>query len=129
MLFCVYLLFVLCFLMILRQPRSTRTYTLFPCTTLFRSGVPCAASASRRSRSSRHQGSTRRGRPCSISCQLGPNTLASRTGIASLSLSPSCSTRSRPRSEERQVGKECASTCRARWSPSHLKTKHYIHRD
>src|SRR3546814_10412360 len=27
------------FLMILRPPRSTRTYTLFPCTTLFRSAV------------------------------------------------------------------------------------------
>src|SRR3546814_4801175 len=24
-----------------------------------------------------------------------------------------------PRSEERRVGKECVSTCRARWSPSH----------
>src|SRR3546814_16818519 len=26
-----------------------------------------------------------------------------------------------PRSEERRVGKECVSTCRSRWSPSHLK--------
>src|SRR3546814_14454176 len=25
----------------------------------------------------------------------------------------------RPRSEERRVGKECVSTCRSRWSPSH----------
>src|SRR3546814_20327315 len=25
------------------------------------------------------------------------------------------------RSEERRVGKECVSTCRYRWSPSHLK--------
>src|SRR3546814_15559231 len=25
------------------------------------------------------------------------------------------------RSEERRVGKECVSTCRSRWSPSHLK--------
>src|SRR3546814_3309626 len=24
-----------------------------------------------------------------------------------------------PRSEERRVGKECISTCRSRWSPSH----------
>src|SRR3546814_13713708 len=31
--------------------------------------------------------------------------------------------RSRPsgRSEERRVGKECVSTCRSRWSPSHYK--------
>src|SRR3546814_19426794 len=28
-----------------------------------------------------------------------------------------------PRSEERRVGKECVSTCRSRWSPSHYKKK------
>src|SRR6188768_4511977 len=27
------------------------------------------------------------------------------------------------RSEERRVGKECQSTCRSRWSPSHYKKK------
>src|SRR3546814_12833413 len=27
------------------------------------------------------------------------------------------------RSEERRVGKECVSTCRSRWWPSHLKKK------
>src|SRR3546814_18240301 len=27
------------------------------------------------------------------------------------------------RSEERRVGKECVSTCRSRWSPSHEKKK------
>src|SRR3546814_19385558 len=27
------------------------------------------------------------------------------------------------RSEKRRVGKECVSTCRSRWSPSHLKKK------
>src|SRR3546814_12787125 len=27
------------------------------------------------------------------------------------------------RSEERRVGKECVSTCRSRWWPSHQKTK------
>src|SRR3546814_11074404 len=27
----------------------------------------------------------------------------------------------RARSEERRVGKECVSTCRSRWSPSHYK--------
>src|SRR3546814_16313608 len=29
----------------------------------------------------------------------------------------------RIRSEERRVGKECVSTCRSRWSPSHKKKK------
>src|SRR3546814_20018301 len=31
----------------------------------------------------------------------------------------SCAAGFRPRSEERRVGKECVSTCRSRWSPSH----------
>src|SRR3546814_13317995 len=31
--------------------------------------------------------------------------------------------RSRNRSEERRVGKECVSTCRSRWSPYHSKIK------
>src|SRR3546814_17272749 len=30
----------------------------------------------------------------------------------------------KPRSEERRVGKECVSTCRSRWSPSHEKQNH-----
>src|SRR3546814_14972918 len=30
---------------------------------------------------------------------------------------------SEARSEERRVGKECVSTCRSRWSPSHYKKK------
>src|SRR3546814_16221008 len=30
------------------------------------------------------------------------------------------------RSEERRVGKECVSTCRSRWSPSHEKTHHQV---
>src|SRR3546814_18875737 len=29
----------------------------------------------------------------------------------------------RPISEERRVGNECGSTCRARWAPYHLKNK------
>src|SRR3546814_16582694 len=31
------------------------------------------------------------------------------------------------RSEKRRVGKECVSTCRSRWSPSHEKKKMNIH--
>src|SRR3546814_17250015 len=30
------------------------------------------------------------------------------------------------RTEERRVGKECVSTCRARWSPYHYKKKKHI---
>src|SRR3546814_16624332 len=32
---------------------------------------------------------------------------------------------SKPRSEERRVGKECVSTCRSRWSPYHKKKKEH----
>src|SRR3546814_14360559 len=35
-----------------------------------------------------------------------------------------CAVRSRARSEERRVGKECVSTCSSRWSPYHSKKKH-----
>src|SRR3546814_18543107 len=31
------------------------------------------------------------------------------------------------RSAERRVGKECVSTCRSRWPPSHKKKNHYEH--
>src|SRR3546814_5496798 len=53
------------FLMLRRPPRSTRTDTLFPYTTLFRSwhpsGSPCPGQGSRESRRSRSAGSS--GRP------------------------------------------------------------------
>src|SRR3546814_18858423 len=44
---CVVLLFLFFFLMIRRPPRSTRTDTLFPYTTLFRSTGPAARRAAR----------------------------------------------------------------------------------
>src|SRR3546814_11897998 len=40
-----------------------------------------------------------------------------------LRTSESASPPDAPRSEERRVGKECVSTCRSRWSPSHEKKK------
>src|SRR3546814_18849262 len=39
-------------------------------------------------------------------------------GTPTLALGPTA-----PRSAERRVGKQCVSTCRSRWSPSHYKTK------
>src|SRR3546814_11565219 len=84
------------FLMIRRPPRSTRTDTLFPYTTLFRSR---RASTSRTGDFGRAEGrpDTRRKRGC-------PSQAARRGHY-------------RSRSEERRVGKECVSTCRSRWSP------------
>src|SRR3546814_4443494 len=45
LIFCCALTVVFCFLMIRRPPRSTRTDTLFPYTTLFRSGLHVTATA------------------------------------------------------------------------------------
>src|SRR3546814_13169913 len=94
-------LIFLFFLMLRRPPRSTRTDTLFPYTTLFRSalsvrtGVDDAAAGD-----ARHRRADRAGRPAD-----------GRDGRPAL--------RPAGRSEERRVGKECVSTCRSRWSPYH----------
>src|SRR3546814_18912076 len=45
----------------------------------------------------------------------------SKKGSISWSCCRAC--RGQWRSEERRVGKECVSTCRSRWSPSHYKKK------
>src|SRR3546814_13544335 len=127
-----YLLFVIffVFLMIRRPPRSTRTDTLFPYTTLFRSplGAPLpgdlgrpilhhqrglgmapeesADEAARRAAQAaeaerqRIAAEQRAARGSSVMLQLGTN--------------PTSGTRS----EERRVWKECVRTCRYRWSAS-----------
>src|SRR3546814_21027988 len=100
--------------MIRRPPRSTRTDTLFPYTTLFRSIH------------------------VRISTQMathGPAGSTADPGIASfvqVQLKPHLSTKLQMsrrtcmmgRSEESRVGKECVSTCRSRWSPYNSKTNH-----
>src|SRR3546814_15083113 len=102
---CKLLMFVLLlsfffFLMIRRLPRSTRTDTLFPYTTLFRSVSRSAAGAAL-SQYARHRAGQCHGRPARGYHHV--RIVAGRAG----------------RSEERRVGKECVSTCRSRWSPYH----------
>src|SRR3546814_14845809 len=111
--------------MIRRPPRSTRTDPLLPSTTLFRSG----------SMATIHANSARDafGR---LEMLLGFGGMAGevrtlRRYIASsiqviVHLSRMANGQRRvmsvaevTRSEERRVGKECASTCRSRWSPYH----------
>src|SRR3546814_12362177 len=120
--------------MIRRPPRSTRTDTLFPYTTLFRS------LAQRSDRADRNRTTVpvhRRGDAPSIDivtrqtvergffvigwdrCTRIDETLwiegadRARAGLAiAAGIRPQ-------RSEERRVGKECVSTCRSRWSPYH----------
>src|SRR3546814_14142584 len=124
--------------MIRRPPRSTRTDTLFPYTTLFRS-----------LRGKRKGGG--------VESLIQEFSLASQEGVALMCLAeallriPDRATRDAlirdkishgdwrshmgespslfvnaatwglmlTRSEERRVGKECVSTCRSRWSPYH----------
>src|SRR3546814_17381401 len=113
------------FLMIRRPPRSTRTDTLFPYTTLFRSLQPRRAAAFRAS-ASILAGSTF---PLGTT-QLPPTHLtagsASHAAAVSALIPPVGQKRTvwngaarAFRSEERRVGKEGGSTCRYRWSPVH----------
>src|SRR3546814_13092631 len=109
--------------MIRRPPRSTRTATLFPYTTLFRSGgsaalVPHALHLGDRPADG---GGLRlpllqpAGGGDAGAADLGRDRPV-RLFRLWLSQEPA---RPRHRSEERRVGKECVSTCRSRWSPYH----------
>src|SRR3546814_13673932 len=122
--------------MIRRPPRSTRTDTLFPYTTLFRSANP-------KRRSIMHiVGHTCPFRPqqqhvilleYSVwQAHIPPageqhepmapllHFLIERAEIrAPFYLGRGCIIHCRTRSEERRVGKECVSTCSSRWSPYH----------
>src|SRR3546814_13759323 len=104
--------------MIRRPPRSTRTDTLFPYTTLFRSRrhhgavtgasqSPECASIARRDFADQHD--------------IGRETHDDVDCIVVAEGRISIGTRKHKmnmvRSEERRVGKECVSTCRSRWSP------------
>src|SRR3546814_18089042 len=106
--------------MILRPPRSTRTDTLFPYTTLFRS---CSHARTGRLQLFRGLGTGQPEEPR----QVRPRFL--RKGVPGVS--EPAGRVAHPgrvlfalewqlaRSEERRVGKECVSTCRSRWSPYH----------
>src|SRR3546814_20917653 len=114
--------------MIRRPPRSTRTDTLFPYTTLFRSdgrvGVllgaldgiqPIAVGL----------GAQRRlvaVGPC-VDAVAGLHAASlSNSARRETSHTPSnASCNSMNRSEERRVGKECVRTCRSRWWSDHYK--------
>src|SRR3546814_11759681 len=113
------------FLMIRRPPRSTRTDTLFPDTTLFRS----AADRARIDEDERAfaigidalfgpldhavRPVVDRHGPARAVIEAGAGSAADRTAVFEAG---SCKVAAEGRSEERRVGKECVSTCRYRWS-------------
>src|SRR3546814_11874657 len=101
------------FLMIRRPPRSTRTDTLFPYTTLFRS--PLKALADRAEDKTFLSLFIRQlvradGKPISVQEER-----LIEDGINAVMKLPVADRRL----EERSVGKEGVSTCRSRWSPNH----------
>src|SRR3546814_17262993 len=107
------------FLMIRRPPRSTRTDTLFPYTTLFRSagsvgegwGNGKAAAAAYARQGARVVAVDRVAEAAQATQEAiraaGHDAVGVQADVTSL------------RSEERRVGKECVSTCRSRLSPYH----------
>src|SRR3546814_15870423 len=102
--------------MIRRPPRSTRTYTLFPYTTLFRSALPTSSGSVERLVSV-------------FTLNIGSQSMRSKEETIEARCLYSYNHRRQGRrrghrfddnrSEERRVGKECVSTCRSRWSPYH----------
>src|SRR3546814_16885065 len=113
--------------MIRRPPRSTRTATLFPHTTLFRSsaagvvGVPMHGEYV----GAKHAvvGLTRVAAADDGKHGIRVNALvpgAVRTPMLQRAMDNDAGLEPYlNRTEERLVGKECVSTCRSRWSPHH----------
>src|SRR3546814_11389331 len=116
--------------MIRRPPRSTRTDTLFPYTTLFRSAF------SRLTANVKNNGVSDRvilyngliaqsDGMAMLNVVKGREEYSSMAGIVHPSAvgevteSINVKTRTIDRSEERRVGKECVSKCRSGWSRDH----------
>src|SRR3546814_16852571 len=111
--------------MIRRPPRSTRTDTLLPSTTLFRSHhegqVQSARAKDARRLRRRHFAAPDDGKGDGAAQaaggdqgRLGRRADREDQGNGSFGMKTLVWVE---RSEERRVGKECVSTCRSRWSP------------
>src|SRR3546814_10953801 len=119
---CILMLCIFFFLMIRRPPRSTRTDTLFPYTTLFRSD------AHRRDAGQRHGGYVRRQQRV-VDPRRETGRFRCSVGMVGLAVLEALGQDLRDRfsarrlwllsSEERSGGKESVSTCRSRGSPYH----------
>src|SRR3546814_20869185 len=116
--------------MIRRPPRSTRTDTLFPYTTLFRSHfgrkvdlLLLDAFADPEAHETRDLGLLGGEQLLDGLVRVLDERLAEQRDLAEplvdLAVDHLGEDLGRLRSEERRVGKECVSTCRSRWSPYH----------
>src|SRR3546814_13753427 len=118
-----------------RPPRSTRTDTLFPYTTLFRSDAVVADAGKTPLAVGRAEfvdeglsvlRAGRMGESADVECgDSGRHARAlvwigcsGHRSLRPANANPARRDRQFRRSEERRVGKECVSTCRSRWSPS-----------
>src|SRR3546814_15951334 len=134
-------MFLFFFLMIRRPPRSTRTDTLFPYTTLFRS-IPRICSRLRRSRKARSRPLAQWLSPARRACYDPPpeqsgsmlhindleyrvqgDLLFDRATVAVNKGERVGLVGRNGRSEERRGGKECVRQCRSRGSPVHETKK------
>src|SRR3546814_17459744 len=105
--------------MIRRPPRSTRTDTLFPYTTLFRSGVAFDVRSLCVIREALTYEEALADAMFTMQ-GIGTHAIQSFGTVAQKQrYLPPCRSGDKVRSEERRVGKECVSTCRSRWSPYH----------
>src|SRR3546814_16908946 len=117
--------------MIRRPPRSTRTDTLVPYTTLFRSRergfatrlrIRAARTSERTDEKAMAEEQMNFQAEVSRLLDIVAHSLYSEKEIflrELVSNAADACDRLRHRSEERRVGKECVSTCRSRWSPYH----------
>src|SRR3546814_10954230 len=119
-----------------RPPRSTRTDTLFPYTTLFRSVVPApevipeipVATATPIAEIPTPAPAPAEGEPrlpglFDQNPQPEPAQPADAAATAVARQTEEAEDPKEKRSEERREGQECVSTCRSRWSPYTKKNK------
>src|SRR3546814_18360019 len=107
--------------MIRRPPRSTLTDTLFPYTTLFRSGCAAKDRNACKAALSRAEGlCSETAKASAVSTDEFENAAAESSGVRILRSAAHRAGESN-RSEERRVGQECVSKCRYRWSQYNSK--------
>src|SRR3546814_19839598 len=100
--------------MIRRPPRSTRTDTLFPYTTLFRSEEVLEVRVADLT-----QAAMLDERAGVLEMQAESAQTPKQAGFGGQAPIGDAMLHAEASSEERSVGNECVSTCRSRWSPYH----------